>query len=940
MKTKLYFFALAISLFFIAQTTYTQVIVSDNPAAVGDPAAVLDIQSTTKGMLFPRMTMAERNAIALPPTSLVVYQIDGVVGLYYNTGAPASPQWDKITDVNTPAGYWTESGGNIYFNTGNVGIGIAAPLVPLHVSGAARITGALQLDNGASNGYVLATDAIGNASWQDPNTLVSDDCDWTLSGTDVYSAVSGNVGIGSMSPSVKLDVVGAARITAGLQLLEASATNGYVLTADASGNASWQAAPGGDDGDWTVSGNDVYNTGTGNVGIGSSTPSVKLDVVGAARITTGLQLLEGSASLGYVLTSDASGNASWADVDGLVSNDADWTISGNNIYSANTGNVGIGSSTPGTKLDVNGPGWFSDSIYVSGRPGRVRIMGEQNYSAALHYEYRDTTKYSLYHRIKGPGYGTDYFMFSSFESENNLTANGGTPELIGFNPDGRILQQYQGASAAFMMFSDAAFPMLYIDVNNSGANANGIQSRVISPVSDIGSVCIGGWNKGEGKGVYGENDLYGNYGYLGTNNNGAYGQHGTSANRGALGSLTSGAYGLFEANGNQGTLGLENYGVQGTNGTSNFWAALGTSNAGVYARLRPDNTSPQTLVANDFAIKGLGVEIGTLNTNRGSSYSNQVGGVMGYNTVGTEYSAGVVGHTDVSYADRRTSGVFGGIENSTQWGALGYESSGGSNYGGYFSNATGTGTGKAVSDPSSSIGIGVFGDLFGAHIDGQVYGLYASGQNYGIYAHGDMYRTGADVHLQQNANGENTVMYTLVTTEMTVQTYGIGTMQQGKSNINFDQAFADVVSTNEPIIVTITPVGQTKGVYLEQVDGNGFSVSENNNGKSDVQFSWIAIGKRKGFENMSLPADVIASDYNAKIQQGLHNDADMNKDGEGLYYQDGMLHTGHLTQARSGSNSIANTDVKLNRSALLERNMKEQPIKDQEVKEDIPSRRK
>lgn len=31
-----------------------------------------------------------------------------------------------------------------------------------------------------------------------------------------------------------------------------------------------------------------------------------------------------------------------------------WTISGNNIYNSNTGNVGIGTTSPSTPLQING----------------------------------------------------------------------------------------------------------------------------------------------------------------------------------------------------------------------------------------------------------------------------------------------------------------------------------------------------------------------------------------------------------------------------------------------------------------------------------------------------------------------------------------------------------------------------------------------------------
>jgi hypothetical protein len=65
---------------------------------------------------------------------------------------------------------------------------------------------------------------------------------------------------------------------------------------------------------------------------------------------TALQIPAG-AGAGRVLTSDASGNASWAD---LPASASVWAVSGANIYNTNTGNVGIGTNSPGFLLDVRG----------------------------------------------------------------------------------------------------------------------------------------------------------------------------------------------------------------------------------------------------------------------------------------------------------------------------------------------------------------------------------------------------------------------------------------------------------------------------------------------------------------------------------------------------------------------------------------------------------
>jgi trimeric autotransporter adhesin len=53
------------------------------------PAAssVLELSSTSKGLLTPRMTEAQRTAISSPATGLIVYQTDGTIGLYHYNGS-------------------------------------------------------------------------------------------------------------------------------------------------------------------------------------------------------------------------------------------------------------------------------------------------------------------------------------------------------------------------------------------------------------------------------------------------------------------------------------------------------------------------------------------------------------------------------------------------------------------------------------------------------------------------------------------------------------------------------------------------------------------------------------------------------------------------------------------------------------------------------------
>jgi hypothetical protein len=52
-----------------------------------DASSALDITSTTAGLLIPRMTETQRDAISSVATGLMIYQTDGTVGFYYYNGS-------------------------------------------------------------------------------------------------------------------------------------------------------------------------------------------------------------------------------------------------------------------------------------------------------------------------------------------------------------------------------------------------------------------------------------------------------------------------------------------------------------------------------------------------------------------------------------------------------------------------------------------------------------------------------------------------------------------------------------------------------------------------------------------------------------------------------------------------------------------------------------
>ncbi len=108
------------------QSFYAQGIAVNNDGSSADASAMMDIKSSTKGFLLPRMDLAARGLIANPATGLIIYQTDNTPGFYYYNGTTwtqmAGNSWNHSLTQNLVAGsnYISRNA------TGNTGIGFNA----------------------------------------------------------------------------------------------------------------------------------------------------------------------------------------------------------------------------------------------------------------------------------------------------------------------------------------------------------------------------------------------------------------------------------------------------------------------------------------------------------------------------------------------------------------------------------------------------------------------------------------------------------------------------------------------------------------------------------------------------------------------------------------------------------------------------------------------
>ena len=194
--------------------------------------------------------------------------------------------------------------GIMYDNGTNVGVGSTVPRSKLDVSGTLTATG------------VTATTFTGTlATAAQPNITSLG----TL--TSVYS--SGNVGVGTSVPTEKLEVSGTIKATSFIG--DGSQLTGGVVS------------------QWTSYGVNIGTTAA--VGIGSSDPRAALDVVGAIRGSAFIGDGSGLTGLGGIISGLTAGK--------VVRASTATAIVDGTMYDNGT-NVGVGSTVPSEKLDVNG----------------------------------------------------------------------------------------------------------------------------------------------------------------------------------------------------------------------------------------------------------------------------------------------------------------------------------------------------------------------------------------------------------------------------------------------------------------------------------------------------------------------------------------------------------------------------------------------------------
>jgi len=372
---------------------WAQSLAINTDGSTANNSALLDVKSTTKGLLIPRMSKAQRNAIATPGTGLMIYQTDDTTGFHYFNGTA----WLTISNIQNDL-TWGINGNNIYNrNAGNVGIGNSSPITPLSFASALGNKICLWGNNTSIHygigiqGSLLQMYAAGAA-----DNIAFGYGSSTNFNELVRIKGNGNVGIGTMSPNAALQF---ANTLANRKIVLSETNNndheftGFginnnILRYQVGSIASDHVFYAGYDNFGANSTELLRIKGNGNIGIGIVTPSAYgHTAVGGMRIveirntntSPGVDLPTHLILSNHSLNSGSLGGITWASTaitgpdqrTGHIANIfetggfANTPKAGLAFFTSNTtlteklritndGNVGIGTTTPAAKLEING----------------------------------------------------------------------------------------------------------------------------------------------------------------------------------------------------------------------------------------------------------------------------------------------------------------------------------------------------------------------------------------------------------------------------------------------------------------------------------------------------------------------------------------------------------------------------------------------------------
>ena len=300
-----------------------------------------------KGVLIPRMTQAQRNLIALPATSLLIYQTDNTPGFYYYNGtiwvgitAGASTDWTLLGNAGTTSAtnfFGTTDDNDIVFKRNNIRSGF--------IGNPNTSTGNRNTSFGANTLLTPSATGIRNVAIG-TNVLPSNNdgnLNVAIGESSMFTNTNGTnntaVGAGSLFSSQ----LGIANTAIGRQAL--TTLNGISGSQGSNNTAVGYEA--------------IRNSQTGQQNTAVGREALRNNLVGDSNVAIGYQ--SGKDNTGSKNITIGSG----AEVPVLANSDQlsiGNVIYGTTMTSTAAGKIGIGESNPNAKLQITSSSQASPAI--------------------------------------------------------------------------------------------------------------------------------------------------------------------------------------------------------------------------------------------------------------------------------------------------------------------------------------------------------------------------------------------------------------------------------------------------------------------------------------------------------------------------------------------------------------------------------------------------
>lgn len=320
-----------------------------------DPSAMLDVQSTNKGALLPRMTATQRLAIINPATGLMVYDTDSSAFMLKNASG-----WVKLQSTSDAA--WVKNGNDIYSTiNGKVGINMGStPLTgfgsSLNVLSGNNVDGITVISSNQNNARAIKASSNANQ------------------GIGVSVGVAGTNGTGVIATANGVSSTGVQGWAD-----SSSSTGVYGKSSKGTAGAFFTTSGFGLQVDGGTTGQAIL-VHRGNTGLGVTFPKQMLEIAGAVKLAdTATTATATDGTIRYNATQGFQGKHSnnWQNLGG-GNNNTSFTTNGNHTYQTNidSGTVSIGgnASLPTFKTSVYSDAQNPNGIYVSANSGNGIAM--------------------------------------------------------------------------------------------------------------------------------------------------------------------------------------------------------------------------------------------------------------------------------------------------------------------------------------------------------------------------------------------------------------------------------------------------------------------------------------------------------------------------------------------------------------------------------------